>query len=173
MSIPYLTGLFVGILFVLIFFMIFLIFKKKKPMNQYDERQKAIQGVAYKVGFFAMFAYFLFNGLICMEIGNWLPMLNMNFIGIGVGLLCYAGYAIFKDAYISLNTKPMKTMLSLAAISAVNYICFFINYNINNENPEIFLTSLICAILLTLICIMIIIKAIIDKCCAKKELIEE
>lgn len=170
MSIAFYVGFCVGILVVAIICSILI---KKNCRGKYDERQKAIQGIAYKFGFFAMFAYYLINGFVCSEIGNWLPVFEMNFIGIGVGVVCYAGYAIFKDAYISLNTKPLRFLLFLAFISAINYICFFANSEINSDTPDVYLTNLICAILLTAVCVMLIIKIIIDKCSAKKELVEE
>lgn len=171
MSLSYIAGFTVGILIVLA---VFLIARKKLVgCSKYDERQKAIQGVAYKVGFFAMFAYFIINGFICMELGNWMPVFEMNFIGIGVGVVCYAGYAIFKDAYISLNTKPLRFLLFMAFVAVINYISFFANSGINSDIPEVYLTNLVCGILLTAVCVMLIIKIIIDKVNAKKELVEE
>lgn len=170
MDLCFIAGFMLGLLIVLIVFSIAR--KKLVGCSKYDERQKAIQGVAYKVGFFAMFAYLIINGFVCMEIGNWLPVFDMNFIGIGVGVVCYAGYAIFKDAYISLNTKPLRFLLFLAFVSVINYICFFANFGISSDTPEIYLTNLICAFLLTAVCVMLIIKIIIDKVNAKKELVE-
>lgn len=170
MELSYITGFIVGILVVALVFWIAR--KKLAGVAKYDERQKAIQGVAYKVGFFAMFAYFIINGFVCMEIGNWLPVFEMNFIGIGVGVVCYAGYAIFKDAYISLNTKPLRFLLFIAFVAVINYVCFFANTIVNSDTPEIYITNLICAILLTAVCVMLIIKIIIDKANAKKELVE-
>lgn len=170
MELSYFLGVIVGFLVVAMFF--FIARKLLRGVGKYDERQKAIQGVAYKVGFFAMFAYFLINGFICMEIGNWLPVFEMNFIGICFGVLCYAGYAIFKDAYISLNAKPLRYMLFIAIVSVINYVCYFANTIVNSDTPEIYITNLICAILLTAVCVMLIIKIIIDKANAKKELVE-
>lgn len=170
MSTYYIIGFCVGFLAVAI---ICFIFGKKKCKVQYDERQKAIQGVAYKLGFFAMIFYFLVNGFICTEIGNWLPLLHMNFIGVCVGIACYACYAIFNDAYISLNTKPFKTLLPLAFVSVINYIVFLVRLGKDDSYFETSILNLICAILLTAVCVMLIIKIIIDKCREKKELVEE
>lgn len=165
--------LFIGICVVfLVVAIIFLIVTKRRCKRKYDERQKAIQGVAYKVGFFTMFAYFLINGFICTEIGNWLPVIEMNFIGIGVGVICYAGYAIFNDAYISLNIKPFNYLMYFSIFAVEGYISFFLNVT-KGETPELYLTILICAILLTVIFVMLIIKVIIDKVSAKKELVEK
>lgn len=171
MDAPYLIGLYVGISFALIFFMILYIFKKKKRINQYDERQKAIQGVAYKVGFFTMFAYFLINGFVCTEIGNWLPVFHMNFIGIGFGVICYAGYAIFNDAYISINSQPFRYLLSSSSLAVTNYLCYFINISKEKFN-DTYLANLICAVLLTVIFVMLIIKIIIDKVSAGRERVD-
>ncbi len=169
MSTAFYIGLIVGILIVAI---VSLISIKRKCRGQYDERQKAIQGVAYKVGFFAMFAYFIINGFICMEIGEWLPIIDMNFIGLCFGIVCFAGYAIFNDAYLSLNSKPFKFSLFISFVAIINYVCFFINV-MDGDTPEAFLLNLICAVFLTVICFMIIIKVIIDKHNEKKELVEE
>lgn len=169
MSIAYYIGFGIGILVVAI---VSLILSKKKCCEQYDERQKAIQGVAYKFGFFAICAYLIINSFICSEIGEWLPMLDMNFIGLCFGVVCYAGYAIFNDAYISLNSKPLKFILLMSFIAVINYVCFFINF-MKGDTSEIYMLNLICAALLTAVCIMLIIKVIIDKCNEKKELVEE
>lgn len=169
MSTAFYIGLIVGILIVAI---VSLISIKRKCRGQYDERQKAIQGVAYKVGFFAMFAYFIINGFICMEIGEWLPIIDINFIGLCFGIVCFAGYAIFNDAYLSLNSKPFKFSLFISFVAIINYVCFFINV-MDGDTPEAFLLNLICAVFLTVICFMIIIKVIIDKHNEKKELVEE
>lgn len=169
MSTAFYIGLIVGILIVAI---VSLISIKRKCRGQYDERQKAIQGVAYKVGFFAICAYFILNGFICMEIGEWLPIIDMNFIGLCFGIVCFAGYAIFNDAYLSLNSKPFKFSLFISFIAIINYVCFFINV-MAGDTPEAFLLNLICAVFLTVICFMIIIKVIIDKHNEKKELVEE
>lgn len=169
MSTAFYIGLIVGILIVAI---VSLISIKRKCRGQYDERQKAIQGVAYKVGFFAMFAYFIINGFICMEIGEWLPIIDMNFIGLCFGIVCFAGYAIFNDAYLSLNSKPFKFSLFISFVAIINYVCFFINV-MDGDTPDAFLLNLICAVFLTVICFMIIIKVIIDKHNEKKELVEE
>lgn len=169
MSTAFYIGLIVGILIVAI---VSLISIKRKCRGQYDERQKAIQGVAYKVGFFAMFAYFIINGFICMEIGEWLPIIDMNFIGLCFGIVCFAGYAIFNDAHLSLNSKPFKFSLFISFVAIINYVCFFINV-MDGDTPEAFLLNLICAVFLTVICFMIIIKVIIDKHNEKKELVEE
>ncbi|HBM99091.1 MAG TPA: hypothetical protein DD413_06660 [Ruminococcus sp.] len=169
MSTAFYIGFIVGILIVAI---VSLISIKRKCRGQYDERQKAIQGVAYKFGFFAMFAYFIINGFICMEIGEWLPIIDMNFIGLCFGIVCFAGYAIFNDAYLSLNSKPFKFSLFISFVAIINYVCFFINV-MDGDTPEAFLLNLICAVFLTVICFMIIIKVIIDKHNEKKELVEE
>ena len=170
MSTSFIIGFCVGILVVAI---VCIILSKKNCRNKYDERQKAIQGVAYKFGFLAMVAYFIANGIVCMLLDDWLPTFIMNFIGICFGIVCYAGYAIFKDAYISLNAKPLRFLIYLALVSAFNYLVFFVNSQTNKGTPEIYLTNLICAILLTTVCAMIIIKIIIDKSREKKELVEE
>lgn len=169
MSLAYILGLCVGFLVVAV---ICIVFRKRRCNNKYDERQKAVQGVAYKIGFISLCAYLLLNGFICMEIGNWLPVFDMNFIGVCFGIVCYAGYAIFNDAYISINSRPVSFLVFLAVIAGINYLCYFTNNTLDNE-PEVYLTNLICAFLLTAVCIMLIIKVIIDKCNEKKELVEE
>ena len=169
MSLFYIAGFCVGILVVSV---ICLIIRKKECNGKYDERQKAIQGVAYKFGFFAICAYLIINSFICMEIGEWLPMLDMNFIGLCFGIVCYAGYSIFNDAYISLNSKPLKFILFMSFVAVINYACFFINYMTGDTSYETYLLNLVCAVLLTVVCIMLIIKVIIDKHNEKKELVE-
>ena len=63
--------------------------KKGKPTNNYDERQKAIKGVAYKYSFFTVIAYYIANGLFCKLFGDWLDTMSMNFVGICLGVVVF------------------------------------------------------------------------------------
>ncbi len=145
--------------------------KKGKPTNDYDERQKAIQGVAYKYSFFTVIAYYVANGLFCNFFGNWLDTMSMNFVGICLGVVVFAGYAIVKDAYVSLSGNLTKYVIIFLAVSVINFVCYFGN-TVSGDSDETFFINLVCGITFLIVTIIAVIKIIIDKKADKKEIEE-
>lgn len=145
--------------------------KKGKPTNDYDERQKAIQGVAYKYSFFAVIAYYVANGLFCNFFGNWLDTMSMNFVGICLGVAVFVIYAIVKDAYVSLSGNLSKYVIIFLAVSVINLVCYFGN-TVSGDGDEAFIMNLVCGITFLIVSVIAIIKIIIDKKVEKKEIEE-
>lgn len=145
--------------------------KKGKSTNDYDERQKAIQGVAYKYSFFTVIAYYIANGLFCKLFGDWLDTMSMNFVGICLGLVVFAGYSIIKDAYVSLSGNLSRYIIVFLVVSAINFAGFFGNI-ITKGDDETFSVNLVCGVTLLIVSVIAIIKIIIDKKAEKREIEE-
>ncbi|MCR4907622.1 MAG: hypothetical protein K5985_02255 [Lachnospiraceae bacterium] len=80
--------------------------KDGKVKTEYDERQKAIRGNAYRYAFYTeIFTQTLILWLLMSKIE--LPVENyaLLFIGIIAGCTVLAGYCIWKDAYWGLNNN--------------------------------------------------------------------
>lgn len=161
--------------FVLVFLVCLLIYlyrkKKGKSTNDYDERQKAIKGVAYKYSFFTVIAYYIANGLFCKLFGDWLDTMSMNFVGICLGVVVFAGYSIIKDAYVSLSGNLSRYIIVFLVVSAINFACFFGNM-ITKGDDETFFMNLVCGVTFLIVSVIAIIKIIIDKKAEKREIEE-
>lgn len=144
--------------------------KKKKGYLKcnYDERQKAIQGRAYKYGFFAIGIYQLFNGAICADAKPWADVLDMNFVGLAIGVFVYASYAIWNDAYVSIN-ENLKSSILLFTIITVAYAVSFIFCILLNKPVEVI--QLVGGFLFFAITIVSVVKLIYDKIHNEEEIV--
>lgn len=95
--------------------------KRRKYKAVYDERQKAIQGEAYKYGFFTLMCT---SALACMlydmHLTDLFDMFFYEFSAMIISAMVFAGYAIFKDAYLGLNSKvfPSVVIMLVAGVGA-------------------------------------------------------
>jgi len=169
-ALRYLMGFAVGV-FAVVVVRVFIRKKRGTCHKNYDERQKVIQGKAYKIGFFVMVLYFVVNGLACMIYGNWLNVFNMNFIGVCLGIGSYACYAIINDAYISIKSKASYYLFLFMIVAVINIGCYYINKCVYNEPDEVFITNLICGVTFAILFAVMLIKMLIDKHTAKKEML--
>lgn len=169
-ELSYVIGFLAGLLFVALFSTLVIILSKKKSKKKYDERQKAIQGVAYKLGFFTLLAYFLINSCICEFFKiSWGSALEMNFIGACLGLIVFVGYSVIKDAYVSINEKEKSYIIIFAGVAILNIICYFINSTVSDETKNIYSLNLICGITFAVLTVILLVKTIVDRIKSKKE----
>ncbi|MCH5202621.1 MAG: hypothetical protein J1F17_05380 [Oscillospiraceae bacterium] len=169
-ELSYVIGLLAGLILVVLLSVLFYIFRKNKQKKKYDERQKAIQGVAYKLGFFTLLGYFLINGCICEILKkSWGSPMEMNFIGVCLSLVVFVGYSVIKDAYVSINQKEKSYIISFAVVAILNIFCYFINSSVSAEITNIYNMNLICGITFALLTVIVIVKNIVDRIKSKKE----
>ena len=90
--------------------------------GEYDERQVAARGVAYKYGFFAVIIYELFYGTLAAAGIQWVDAAFGALLGIFIGATVFGVTAIAKDAFISQRETPGKTTVTLALILAYNLL---------------------------------------------------
>ncbi len=120
-SIYYAAGVVVGMALVAI---VALVMKKVLKLNSrcqdMDERQLLVQGKAYQVGFFAMMIANVLYGGVC-EIMEFSPLgtFGGTFACMCVGLLFFAGYSIFHDAYYGIHDSSKKYMLIFGMLFVV------------------------------------------------------
>lgn len=118
----YAFGMYCVIVIVLIA-IVYVIRKKSGLMcEKYDERQKIIQGMGYKYGFFAMLissmAYGLTMGGFDIPIHPAVGITACAFLGVGV----FAGYCIWKDAYFGISGNCKKTIILMALVTIANVL---------------------------------------------------
>ncbi len=173
----YLAGFIAGLLLVAVFMIIAIIIKRKKGMNKkYDERQKAIQGVAYKIGFLTCIGYFIVNGIFCDIIYKpWGSITDMNFVGVCLGIIAMAGYSIMKNAYISIGEKEKSYLFLFIIVAIINIMCFFINSGmLFDDKPQenVYSLNLYCGITFFILSAVLGVKMIMDRVNSKKEMEE-
>ena len=126
-SMAYLLGFMVGAGLVLVVtFVAIIVFMKATKKDgsikcKYDERQELMRGRGFKYAFFTLLIYnFIAPMSDIMEVE--LPVDNYALFMIGaiIGLLVYVVYAIWNEAYFSLNENPKKIMIVLGLIGGLN-----------------------------------------------------
>ncbi len=88
---------------------------------RYDERQELFRGRGYKAGFFTFLCYCILYGILhdVMEI-RVISASAAMFAGICLSVSVYACYCIRHDAYLALNEKPVRIMVSFFLVSLLN-----------------------------------------------------
>ena len=143
--------------------------KENAAVHKYDERQIAVQGKAYKYGFFTMAVYYILL-FTSMEAHIEIPCENslLVFMGFGVGVVVFAAYSIMKDAYFRLdeNKGMLIIMFTLLAIlNLVAGIAKLVRGSAITEGRLTFIgaSNLVCGILLVFLLAVIMIKRFKDK----------
>ena len=169
MSGYYYLGEAVGVLFglALVFVLVKFMHKDLGMKAKYDERQNAIRGIAYKYSFFTVMignaVYMIFAELINRFFK---PEAFVSVI-VALGILVYAGYSIFHEAYLGLNETPGRVIISFIIIALINLAGGITQYAKGNvlgdEKVGIMSVNLTCGVLMLLIVFMILIKKCMDK----------
>lgn len=94
--------------------------KDGKVKTQYDERQQAVRGKAYKYGFFGV----IISNVIMMVVSTCVDVsifgLSLFFLPIFAGIVTQVSYSIFNDGYIGLNTNMKKYIIIMIIVSLIN-----------------------------------------------------
>lgn len=147
-------------------FIVARLFKKQKP--KFDERQELVRGKAYKHAFLAMLIYgALYISCSLLIEKEFLITSVALIIGMFIGLVVYAVYSIWNEAFFSLNDTP-KTYIILLICTAFLNAQSGINTIVDGsiiENGTLALdsVSLICAVSFTIILMTMLIKIVINK----------
>lgn len=89
---------------------------------QYDERQELIRGKAYKCAFYVTLLGISIALCTGDYIGKYVNISVVLFVVLCVGVLMYAGYCIFHDAYFALNSRPGRYAFFSVVVAAVNLV---------------------------------------------------
>ena len=122
-SLGVITGIAVGTVIGILFLIIFLKTTKTDGSIKckYDERQEIVRGKGFKYAFFTVLIYNFAVACVAVAFEK-LPIDSSGLLMLGaiVGLLVYVTYAIWNEAYFSLNENPKKVMIALAFIGLFN-----------------------------------------------------
>ena len=137
---------------------------------QYDERQKYMQSIAYKYGFFTLILATAVNGFIeYYTKSSWGTPLAESFTIICIGLIVSFTICVFKDAYFSYSETPVKNIVQsiflFSLIGGINLYTGIMNQQeiISQHSPVKFNNiNLISGILLLLADAIVITRAIME-----------
>lgn len=126
-SIEFILGFITGlaIVFVVSFVLIIVILKTSKKDGsikcKYDERQDLVRGRGFKYAFFTLLIYnFVVPMFEICDVELPADSTALFMIGAIIGLLVYVIYAIWNEAYFSLNENPKAVMIAFAFIGVSN-----------------------------------------------------
>lgn len=130
-SMEYYFGFGVGVVGALILWILFFYILKKKGLHEKcepDERQILARGFAYKVAFYVLLCWSGLGYILsCIELfrAEWIG--DFCFAGVILGAFIYAVICVFRDAYLGVAKKPVREMIILALIGAVNIVIWVSN----------------------------------------------
>lgn len=136
--------------------------------SEFDERQQAIIGKAYRAGFTFMAIYLgLFAFLDSSKIELPAEDYIVDLTGIMLGLVIVATITIWNDGYFALNEKKKTTIGVLIAATVINIVTGINNFLqgsvIVDGKLSFGAINFICVIGLTYILIVLLVKSIKDK----------
>ena len=162
----YSLGFVAGILTVAIIIIIIRYVLKKKTgvfCNEYDERQKAIQGVGYKIAYMTTLALVALGGVASMWMEKFpLSMFEFAITVIWVSISVFITYCIMKDAYLSFRANRKVLLAVWLAVGAVNVAMSFIPM-ISGETAAVSFTNLLTGIALLYLCAVMGVKVLIER----------
>ena len=123
MNIGYIAGLSFGIIFGIVLAIVLFVVANSdhKIKSEYDERQQALRGKAYRYAFYSMIvveAFLLVVDMSKME----LPVENyvLHFAGIIIGGMVLATYSVFHDVYWGMNNNKKRYIVLFIALTVLN-----------------------------------------------------
>lgn len=144
------------------------VYSKRK--QEYDERQKCMQSIAYKYGFYALILATLGNAFINWYIkSDWGTPLTEAFVIICIGCIIFFAVCVFKDAYFSYSETPKKNIIQsvilFTLIGGLNVYTGIMNQReiiVQHIHGKFDNINLISGIMILLCDVLIIIRAIMD-----------
>lgn len=110
------------VIMIIIVYVIAKLARKKRATYEFDERQIHERGIAYQHGFLTVviglcFEIILFGASPVIDKDLFA---NITYAILCLGLVTYAGYAIWHDAYLTVNTKRKSYLIITGAIGILN-----------------------------------------------------
>lgn len=156
-DISYYIGVVVGFLFVVGFGLLIRFTRQSKRLKpEFDERQVAARGKAYKAGFFTLLIYGAVRTALQAFGVEWCSGLVFEVIGIVIGAGVFAVVAINNDAYLGFNEDNRHSMIILSLIGVLNLACGIIGIITDGlwkdgEVPTSFVNLLISVLFLAIV----------------------
>lgn len=123
MSTSWVLGFIIGIMIVVVVSTVAMRLAKKKGgacRGQYDERQLAARGNAFKLAYYTLLIYLaVWMVLRSLEVPFFSEYMSV-LVGVLLSLGVFVGYAIFHDAYLKASESPKAWMGIIGAVGLLN-----------------------------------------------------
>lgn len=139
---------------------VFISAKLKAKDNIFTEEQRKAQGTGYKIGAWIMIAYFVLNSTYCSAYGNWFDTLNMNIIGVCIGVLSCFSYMIFTNSFVSPKEKPLNRAFRMFIPLLLFVGLIFTEINTNNTLTPEAISCIIIAATVAILCAELTVKTL-------------
>lgn len=154
--------------FVLILLVVITVKLMKKQKCNFDERQELMRGKAFKYAFFSILIYGATYTIISATLEkDFMTTAAALIIGMFIGLIVFAVYNIWNEAFFSLDKTPkayISIMIITTVLSGYNGIISIKNGSITeNGMLSIDSVSLACAITFTIILITTLVKMLYNR----------
>ena len=123
MSSSFIWGVAVGLVVTLVIAaLVALIFRKSGAMcHDYDERQQAARGRAFRTAYFTLAVLIIANGLYVLATDRpWCDGFTAAFIPLCASAAVFAIQCIMRDAYLSVSSRPKSTLVLFSLVGALN-----------------------------------------------------
>lgn len=169
-STDYILGFCIGLGLVLIIALTAAIIGKRIGVfsQKYDERQKAIQGKAFKAGFLTLIGYLMVCGVFSLMLETeWCDQFTYSMIGVCLSATVFALICIVNNAYTSLDQKPKTYIIIFGGLGIANLALGIMNLLLGEMVVNGMLTfhsvNFIVGIMLLIILVVYVIKLMMDK----------
>ena len=123
-SVSYYVGVVTGILVVLaLILLVRLLFRSKRAKPEYDERQIAARGEAFRAGYLTLLIYLALYAVLDMTELLRIPPTVGGILGAMAGITAFALAAIRRDAYMGFNEDMRYGVVIIALAGAINLVC--------------------------------------------------
>ena len=141
---------------------------RKNQTPKYDERQEMVRGKAYKYAFFTMLIFGALYMYCSLFIESELLLASVALmIDMFIGLVVYAVYSIWNDAFATLNGISKSYIIFLACTVVLNLGNAIGTIKdgsiIANGTLTLDSISLVCAISLTIVLVTMLVKKLMNR----------
>ena len=142
--------------------------KDGKVRTEYDERQKALRGKAYKYAFYAeIFAQLVIMMIFMAGIDVPVEDYALVFSAILFGCIVLATYCIWNDVYWGLNNNHRRYLIVFAIATVLNILPLIGNVRggtlMENGKIGLPLLNILVLIMMAVICVELLVKKAMDK----------
>lgn len=151
----------ISVLFVGIMVKLFVRRRMNPDGREYDERQIAVQGKAYKISYFTLLIALTVGGLLFGFEGKAVcSPFTLVMISMALSLGVFITICIFKDAYFALRPQRKNMLILFLILGGIN---LFAGFRRLGDSPETAAVSLCAGGLLLYACIIIGIKTLLER----------
>lgn len=136
--------------------------------SKFDERQRIVQGKAYKYGFFILLVYNLLLGILDSGLNiRYADMGTEMVLGVLISVMVCAAYSIWNDGYFSLNENIVRVLAGFGIMALINIGLGIYNLRfggiVENGILTIYCLNFFCGLVISVIMIIAVVKYIYNK----------